>query len=180
MCSRCGRIACQSSEQRGRLGQAAEPVLDDLTLLLHPVRREWARGPAGIVVWTWAEASAVPELAKPVGHAPRVVAQRAPGLVLGAVGQLVREHGERVAARVGQKDIVAEGDGAPTRKPKHERTERAAGRPASPAVEPHPPEIDGKREPGKHAGLDCSEPASATALVLCSWHLTSLMRPRLR
>lgn len=59
----------------------------------------------------------LPEL---VSRAPRVVAESAPGLVLGAVRQLVREHGERVAAGVGQEDVVAQSDGAPASYPKDE------------------------------------------------------------
>jgi hypothetical protein len=60
------------------------------------------------------------KLAKLVSRAPREVAESAPGLVLGAVRQLVREHGQRVATGVGQEDVVAESDGAAASYPKHE------------------------------------------------------------
>ena len=41
------------------------------------------------------------KLAELVGRAPRVISEGAPGLVLGAVRQLVRKHGQRVTAGVG-------------------------------------------------------------------------------
>ena len=120
----------------------------------------------------------VAELSQAVAHAPCVVAQRAPGLVLGAVSKLVSEHRQRVATRVGQKDIVAQGDGAPAGEPKHEGTERTAGRPARAAMEPHARKIDGKREPGKRALLGSVESARATVSVFCSPHVTSPRQPR--
>lgn len=60
------------------------------------------------------------KLAELVRRTPRVVAEHAPGLVLRAVRQLVRKHGQRVAAGVGQEDVVAEGDGPPASDPEDE------------------------------------------------------------
>ena len=93
---------------------SARRVLHDLALLLHPERLERAAvvGFPGVGIPAQAE-PAMEQMAKLDRDTAQVVAQWSPGLVLGAVSELVGEDGGIGLAAIRQEDPIPQRDRAP-------------------------------------------------------------------
>src|SRR4051794_22160841 len=125
---------------------APHRVLHDLALLLHPVRLEESAvsGVPGVGIPSQPE-PAVQQVAQLHREAAQVVAQRPPGLVLGGVGELVREHGGVGLAALGQEDAVPQRNGPPAAQRQDYPAKPARSSGAAAPVEAYPVGIQGER-----------------------------------
>lgn len=91
--------------------ESPEAVLHDLSLLLHSVRLEGLPGLETIAIRAGADSrGAVEQVPQLSPRAPGEVGQRAPRLILSAVGQLVREHRKVASTSVRQEHVVSQRD----------------------------------------------------------------------
>ncbi len=93
---------------RSRIGPAAQGILHDLPLLFHPVRLERLPilQPVGVRTRSPPE-PAVEQVLELSRGTPSDIAPRSPRLILGAMGELVRQDGQIALAPRQQNDVVA-------------------------------------------------------------------------
>jgi hypothetical protein len=90
---------------------ASKAILHDLTLLLHPVSFERFARLDLVAIGTRSDPHFSEEqVANLGGCAPSEIASRSPGLILAAMGELVRQYRRISLASIGKEYVIAEGD----------------------------------------------------------------------
>src|SRR6476620_7362053 len=103
---------------------SAKAILDNLGLLLHPIRMECPLGQALIGIWTGADPHRAMDQVSNLSYCSSTeISQCSPALELVAVGDLVSQECQILSVEVGKIDLVAESHSTAAAQAEHQSTD---------------------------------------------------------